>query len=212
MTNTADDRRGEPPQRPDPTPIPDSSARAGVASGKPATSLLIVDDDERFRERLARAFSERGYHVTAVESGQAAVSSARNSSPELAIVDLRMPGEWGLHVVRALLEVDAFTRIVVLTAFGSIATALEAMRLGAQGFLQKPATVDEVERALLAGAADQAGPAAPPAEVPSLARAEWEHINRVLTECDGNIRRTAQLLGLHRRTLQRKLAKYPVPR
>lgn len=195
-------RRAIPRERP-------SWSNAGL--GKPA-SLLLVDDDDRFRERLARAFVERGYQVTAVDSGQAAVAAAEGSSPELAVVDLRMPGEWGLHVVRALLGVDAFTRIVVLTAFGSIATALEAMRLGAQGFLQKPATVDEVERALLAGGVDQASPSGPPAQVPSLARAEWEHINRVLTECDGNIRRAAQLLGLHRRTLQRKLAKYPVPR
>jgi len=174
-------------------------------------SLLIVDDDDAFRGRLARAFERRGYEVRVAGTGVDAVELAERDSPELAIVDLRLPGEWGLHIVRELLRIDPETRIVMLTAYGSIATALEAVRLGARGYLQKPATVDEIVIAFRdAGGAEPSDPA--PAEVPSLARAEWEHINRVLTECDGNIRKAARLLGLHRRTLQRKLAKFPVPR
>ena len=177
-----------------------------------APSILIVDDDDPFRERLAAAFRRRAYDVRAVADGNAAVQSARADSPELAVVDLRLAGEWGLHVVRALLDVDANTSIIVLTAYGSIATAMEAVRLGAKDFLQKPATVDEIETAFRRGTAAPTDAVPPPTEVPSLARAEWEHINRVLTECDGNISHAARLLGLHRRSLQRKLAKYPSAR
>jgi two-component system response regulator RegA len=175
-------------------------------------TLLIVDDDDAFRERLSQAFQKRRYQVRAVPNGALAVQAAEEESPELAIVDLRLPGEWGLHIVRELLRVDPGTRIVMLTAYGSIATALEAVRLGARGYLQKPATVDEIEIAFRRLDDEPIGAPDAPAEVPSLARAEWEHINRVLTECDGNIRKAARLLGLHRRTLQRKLAKFPVTR
>lgn len=180
-------------------------------------TLLLVDDDTRFRERLGRALEKRGYDVCCAENGQRALRLAQLGSPERAIVDLRMPGEWGLHLVRELLAIDPNTQVLVLTAYGSIATALEAIRLGAASYLQKPVSVDEIEVAFEKAEAPTAGvdPAAVepvPSEVPSLARAEWEHINRVLTECGGNIRRAAQLLGLHRRTLQRKLAKFPVTR
>lgn len=171
--------------------------------------MLIVDDDDAFRDRVARAFRKRGYDVRTAENGARAVESARADSPELAVVDLRMPGEWGLRVVRDLLHIDESTKIIVLTAYGSIATALEAIRLGAVNFLQKPATVDEIELAFRRGPDDREMPPTVPTEVPTLARAEWEHINRVLTDCDGNIRKAARLLGLHRRTLQRKLAKFP---
>jgi two-component system, response regulator RegA len=179
---------------------------------KQVPSLLIVDDDDRFRDRLARAFAKRGYEVCTAADGAAAVSAARANRPEQAVVDLRLPGEWGLHIVRDVLGIDPHIRIVVLTAYGSIATALEAVRLGAVNYLQKPATVEEIELALQRPPSGTAAVVEPPAQVPSLARAEWEHINRVLTECDGNIRKAARLLGLHRRTLQRKLAKFPVSR
>ena len=172
--------------------------------------LLIVDDDDTFRARLARAFGRRHYNVDVAASGEQAIRLARRECPQRAVVDLRMPGEWGLRTVRDLLEIDPAIQIVVLTAYGSIATALEAIRLGAAGYLQKPATVDEIERAFRRSHTEERSDPEPPSEVPSLARAEWEHINRVLTECDGNIRKTAKLLGLHRRTLQRKLAKFPV--
>lgn len=177
-----------------------------------ARTLLIVDDDERFRERAVRAFRDRGYEVSEAQSAKEAVELAGQDSPERAIVDLRMPGEWGLHLVRDLLEIDPNTSIVVLTAYGSIATALEAVRIGAVNFLQKPATPEEIEFAFTRESKAPLDPAAVPSEVPTLARAEWEHINRVLTECDGNIRKASKLLGLHRRTLQRKLAKFPVSR
>lgn len=175
-------------------------------------SLLIVDDDERFRDRLQRAVEKRGFEVRGVSSGADAVALAREESPELAIVDLRMPGEWGLNVVRELLQIDPQTQVLVLTAYGSIATAVEAVRLGAVGFVQKPASVDEVLLALKRAEVPAGELPESPADVPTLARAEWEHINRVLTECGGSIRKAAKLLGLHRRTLQRKLAKFPVER
>lgn len=183
-----------------------------TAGAEQRPSLLVVDDDDRFRERLARAFEKRGYDVRAFASGAEAVASANDESPELALVDLRMPGEWGLHVVRELLALDPETKVVVLTAYGSIATAIEAVRLGAASYLQKPGSVEEIERAFYASDAAPTVPLDAPTEVPTLAKAEWEHINRVLTECDGNIRKAAKLLGLHRRTLQRKLAKFPVAR
>ncbi|MCB9507228.1 MAG: response regulator [Myxococcales bacterium] len=175
-------------------------------------SVLVVDDDARFRERLARALRERDLDVRVATTGEEALASVRDDPPELAVVDLRMPGEWGLHVVRQLLDESPETRVVVLTAYGSIATALEALRLGAVNFLQKPVSVDELLRAFNGPGDAVAVDAEPHFEVPSLAKAEWEHINRVLTECDGNIRQAARLLGLHRRTLQRKLAKFPVDR
>lgn len=178
-------------------------------------SILLVDDDDTFRQRVAKGMARRNLLVREAASAAEAKLLAEAESPELALVDLRMPGEWGLHLVRDLLTLDRGTRVVVLTAYGSIATALEAVRLGAVGYIQKPATIDEIELAFFPP--DRGGEAhldapTPPAEVPSLARAEWEHINRVLTECDGNISKASELLGLHRRTLQRKLAKFPVSR
>lgn len=176
-----------------------------------ACSLLIVDDDDAFRERTAKAFIKRNYDVHIARNGTEALACLRTHEPERALVDLRLGGEWGLQVVKELLAIDPYTQIVVLTAYGSIATALEAIRLGAIGFLQKPATVDEIELAFTKAQQPESQKTAPaPTQVPTLARAEWEHINRVLTECGGNIRQAARLLGLHRRTLQRKLAKYPV--
>lgn len=175
-------------------------------------SILVVDDDDTFRDRLCKALVGRGFEARPARSGSEAVSLAEEDSPELAVVDLRLPGEWGLNVVKELHRVDPSTKVVVLTAYGSIATALEAIRLGATGYLQKPASVDEILLAFERGGAAPATEVPPPEEVPTLARAEWEHINRVLTDCGGNIRKAARLLGLHRRTLQRKLAKFPVLR
>ena len=171
--------------------------------------LLIVDDDERFRTRLAKAFTERGYEVSLAEDGESALKIATQESPELAIVDLRMPRSWGLHVVQDLVRLDPNTDIIVLSAYGSIATALEAVRLGAIDFLQKPATADEIIAAFNKKHIGDQPIVEPPKEVPTLARTEWEHINRVLAECDGSIRKASRLLGIHRRTLQRKLAKDP---
>lgn len=171
-------------------------------------TLLIIEDDEVFRERLAQALRGRGLLVTAAADGEAGLESARAESPELALVDLRLPGMGGLEVVRGLVEADATTKIVVLTGYGSIATALDALRLGATHYLTKPAEVDEI---LEAFERDQAAgeDSKPDYALPSLARVEWEHINRVLTDCGGNISRAARVLKIHRRSLQRKLSKYP---
>ncbi|MBK7861441.1 MAG: response regulator [Archangiaceae bacterium] len=169
-----------------------------------ARSILVVDDDEALRNRLARAFSDRGLDVRTAADGAAALELARAESPELAVVDLRMPGASGLDVVRELKAVDETTRIVVLTGYGSIANAVEAVRLGAVNYLTKPADADQVLAAL-----EGKNAAADEPVTPSLARTEWEHINRVLTDCEGNISEAARRLGVHRRSLQRKLQKHP---
>jgi two-component system response regulator RegA len=168
--------------------------------------MLVVDDDDVLRERLARALRGRGYEVVTAPGCDEALTAARAEPPELAVVDLRMPGRSGLDLVRALRALDPATKIVVLTGYGSIATAVEAMRLGATNYLPKPADADDILTAL--GRADGSATAIP-ADPPSLARAEWEHINRVLTDCGGNVSAAARRLGLHRRSLQRKLQKYP---
>ncbi|MBX3027906.1 response regulator [bacterium] len=174
-----------------------------------APSLLIVDDDRVLRERLARAFRERGYDVRTADDIEAAVSDAEADPPELALVDLRMPGGSGLDLVRRLHGLDPTTRIVVLTGYGSIATALDAVRLGATHYLPKPADVHDIIDAFARGDGQPPAPAPGHHSTPSLARAEWEHINRVLADCDGNISEAARRLGMHRRSLQRKLQKRP---
>ena len=178
-------------------------------------SLLLVDDHALFRERVARALRSRHYEVRTAGNADEAVALAREESPELAVVDLKMPGRSGLECVRDLSEIDPQTRILVLTGYGSIATAVEAMRLGAVNYLQKPADADDIIAAFRKAAAP---PLSAPELVdvdfppPSLARAEWEHIQRVLDDAGGNISEAARRLGLHRRTLQRKLSKYPPSR
>lgn len=174
-----------------------------------ARSILIVDDETPLRERLVRAMRDRGLDARGAADGDQAIALAREDSPELAVVDLRMPGRGGLEVVRELLVVDPATRIVVLTGYGSIATAIEAMRIGAIHYLQKPADADQI---LAAFDPDGAQVASESGDVPSLARVEWEHIQRVMHDCDGNISQAARLLGIHRRSLQRKLGKNPVRR
>jgi two-component system response regulator RegA len=172
-------------------------------------TLLVVDDDERFRARLVQAFRARGFEAAGADGYEAAVETARADSPELAVVDLKLPGQSGLEVVRALKAIDATTSIVVLTGYGSIATAVESLRLGASNYLTKPADADQIAAAFDAPAA--AATTATPAAVPTLARVEWEHIQRVLADCGGNVSHAARLLGIHRRSLQRKLSKDPGP-
>ncbi|HEX3776864.1 MAG TPA: response regulator [Polyangiaceae bacterium] len=174
-----------------------------------AHSVLVVDDDEVFRTRLGRAFAERGFEARTAESADRALALAREDSPEFAVVDLRMPGASGIDVVRELHAIDPGTAVVMLTGYGSIATAVEAIRAGAVHYLSKPADIDDILAALRGNAAPSANSEV---EVPSLARVEWEHIQRVLRDSDGNISRAARLLGLHRRSLQRKLSKDPVRR
>ncbi|HYD49621.1 MAG TPA: response regulator [Terriglobales bacterium] len=179
------------------------------ASPDRGASLLLADDDAYLRQRLARALRERGFEVTTAADFHEAISAARRESPELAIVDLRMPGGSGLELVETLIEIDPQTRIIVLTGYGSIATAVEALRLGAKYYLPKPADADDILAAFAKAEAAPSTDIAADMATPSLARAEWEHINRVLTDCSGNISEAARRLGLHRRSLQRKLQKYP---
>jgi two-component system response regulator RegA len=176
-----------------------------------AGTVLVVDDDEAFRERLVRAFRARGFDARTAPSSAAALQSAEEDSPEYAVVDLRMPEPSGLEVVKRLKAIDPTTKVLVLTGYGSIATALEAVRLGAVHYLTKPADVDDILNALTGEPVQVESPAIP-TQAPSLARMEWEHINRVLVECGGNISKAARVLGLHRRSLQRKLSKHPVKR
>ena len=171
-------------------------------------SLLLVDDHALLRERLARALRGRGYDVRTAANADEAAALAREESPELAVVDLKMPDRSGLECIRDLREIDPATRILVVTGYGSIATAVEAMRLGAVNYLQKPVDVDDILAAFERAAAPPLAAAEKDYQPPSLARAEWEHIHRVLTDCAGNISEAARRLGLHRRTLQRKLAKH----
>lgn len=174
-----------------------------------APTLLVVEDDEFLRDRLVRAFRDRGFAAQGAASVTEAARLA-DDAPEYAVVDLRIGEESGLEVLRALLAKDPATRVVLLTGYASIATAVEAMRLGAVHYLTKPADADQIIAALQRGAEPET--IAPAGEPLSLARAEWEHINAVLVSVSGNISEAARRLGLHRRSLQRKLSKYPPSR
>jgi two-component system response regulator RegA len=181
-----------------------------------ARSLLIVEDDDVLRSRLVRAFRERGFEVGEAADVMTACATVNDDPPEYALVDLRLHDGSGLDVVRVLAAADPATRIVVLTGYGSIATALEAVRLGAIHYLTKPADVDEILRAFARPeqVLDESRPTSSSSSTstPSLARVEWEHINRVMSDCGGNVSQAARILGIHRRSLQRKLAKYPTTR
>lgn len=192
-----------------------SAARIGEGR-----ALLLVEDDEALRARLSTAFTRRGFEVSVAASVKAACARTAADAPELALVDLRLPDGDGLAVVDHLHEIEPRTIIVVLTGYGSIATALDAVHRGATWFLTKPADVDDVLAAFARG--DEGlretlglppvdAPASAPVayRAPSLARMEWEHIQRVLNDCGGNISHAADALGIHRRSLQRKLAKRP---
>ena len=174
-------------------------------------AALIVDDDEVFRNRLCRAFASRGWQAEAAANSAAALRLAESLSPDLAVVDLRLPSIGGLEIVRDLRRMDETICIIMLTGYGSIPTALSAIKLGANHYLSKPADADQI-LACYQKLMDGTGPEPPPvagSDTPSLARVEWEHIQRVLADCAGNISQAAKLLGLHRRSLQRKLSKYP---
>jgi two-component system response regulator RegA len=171
-------------------------------------SIILVDDEDHFRGRLARAFANRGYTVFQAANVDEAMAKIRENRPAWALVDLKMPEKSGLDLIRAAKEFLPTIKIVVLTGYGSIATATEAIKLGAHYYLPKPADVDDILNAFEKDTDLPAIAVQPDFEVPSLARAEWEHIQRVLNDCDGNISAAAQKLGIHRRTLQRKLYKY----
>jgi two-component system response regulator RegA len=171
-------------------------------------SVLIIDDDELFRTRLGRAFSSRDWESLLAGTVAEAVAVAAEHAPDLAIIDLRIGEENGLDIVRSLRSLDPTVYLIMLTGWGSIATAIEAVRGGADHYLSKPVDADQILAIYNAPDKSMAYSSAT-ASVPSLARVEWEHIQRVLTDCDGNISLAAKKLGLHRRSLQRKLSKYP---
>jgi two-component system response regulator RegA len=173
-------------------------------------TVLVVEDDPRLRDRLARAFEARGWRALAAADAATAAAAAADHLLDLAVTDLRLGGDSGVDVVARLRAADPETVILVLTGYGSIASAVAAVRLGAADYLTKPADVDQL---LAAYDRARAGAVAnPPPEVPSLDQVEWDHIQRVLADCGGNITHAARLLGVHRRSLQRKLAKRPLPR
>ncbi|MFO1423743.1 MAG: response regulator transcription factor [Candidatus Competibacteraceae bacterium] len=172
------------------------------------SSLLLVDDDATFCRVLGLALSRRGFAVVTAHGSAEALERARVEPPEYAVVDLNLAGDSGLNLIPDLLALDPTTRIVVLTGYASIATAVEAIKLGAVNYLAKPADADQVLAAFAASGGDSGVPVS--ARPLSVNRLEWEHIQRVLRDNDGNISATARQLGMHRRTLQRKLAKRPV--
>jgi two-component system response regulator RegA len=175
-------------------------------------SVLVVDDDRRFAETLARALERRGWTARVAHDVDGALAAARKQSVGAAIVDLRLGEEDGLGLIEPLLAIGPRMRIVVLTGYASIATAVRAIKLGADDYLAKPVTASAVADALLRGSKSSAASPSPAAEPMSPRRLEWEHIHRVLAEHAGNVSATARTLKMHRRTLQRKLAKRPLQR
>jgi len=181
------------------------------ASNSLSQSLLIVDDDTAFTSVLARAMGARGYTCSVANNASAAVQLAAQSRPAYCVLDLKLGESNGLKLIPDLLRAAPGMRILLLTGYASIATAVEAIKRGAHDYLAKPADADQIARALSAQAPRPSGAvAAAPDAPPPLKRLEWEHIQRILGETDGNISEAARRLGMHRRTLQRKLAKHPV--
>jgi two-component system response regulator RegA len=174
-------------------------------TGDAARSLLIVDDDAPFRIRLARALEKRGFDVFAVDEVATAIDVAQESAPAFAVVDRRLGDGNGLEVVKALRDARPDARIVMLTGYGNIATAVAAVKQGAVDYLSKPADADAVEAALLA---DGRTLPPPPENPMSADRVRWEHIQRVFEQCERNVSETARRLKMHRRTLQRILNKH----
>ncbi|MEC8556023.1 MAG: response regulator [Planctomycetota bacterium] len=171
-------------------------------------SILLVDDSIVLRDRLAMAFRERGYRVVVASNADEAAAIFRREPTQLAVLDLRMPGKPGLVLLQELHDISPDTKFLILSGFGSIATAIDAIRLGATNFLPKPADVDDILNAFARGDADVEIPEVEESiPVPTLAQAEWEHIHRILADCGGNISEAARRLGIHRRSLQRKLRK-----
>jgi two-component system response regulator RegA len=174
---------------------------------------MVVDDDAAFASTLATVFERRGYATRIANDFDSAIAAAMESPPDYAVIDLRIPGGSGLMLVKRLREIAKGARMVVLTGFGSIASTVDAIKLGAVQYLTKPAHADEVLAALQDDSEPDVSDSDPGVDnVPSVYRVEWEHIHRVLAEQNGNISESARLLGIHRRTLQRKLNKHPVRR
>jgi len=167
-------------------------------------SLLIVDDDNPLRDRLARAMEKKGFKVYQAESVKSGMNQAQNTPPAFAVVDLRLNDGNGLEVVKEIQRLKKDSRVVMLTGYGNIPTAVAAVKAGAIDYIPKPADADDVERALLASPESQANP---PENPMSADRVKWEHIHRVFELCNRNVSETARRLKMHRRTLQRILSK-----
>ena len=167
-------------------------------------SLLIVDDDNPLRDRLARAMGKKGFHVTQAESVEKGINQVKNTPPAFAIIDLRLGDGSGLEVVKEIQKYKKDSRVIMLTGYGNIPTAVEAVKAGAIDYIPKPADADDVENALLASPESKA---IPPENPMSADRVKWEHINRVFELCNRNVSETARRLKMHRRTLQRILSK-----
>ena len=167
-------------------------------------SLLIVDDDAPLRDRLARAMEKKGFKVTQAESVKQGINQAKNAPPAFAVVDLRLGDGNGLQVVKEIRKLKDDSRVVMLTGYGNIPTAVAAVKAGAIDYLPKPADADDVENALLALPESKASP---PENPMSADRVKWEHIHRIFELCNRNVSETARRLKMHRRTLQRILSK-----
>ena len=167
-------------------------------------SLLLVDDDNPFRERLARAMEKKGFEVIQAEGVKKGIDAVKSKKPAFAVVDLRLNDGNGLEVVKEIQNTNENSRIVMLTGYGNIPTAVSAIKQGAIDYMAKPADADDVEKALLA---DPNKKAAPPENPMSADRVKWEHIHRVFELCNRNVSETARRLKMHRRTLQRILSK-----
>ena len=167
-------------------------------------SLLIVDDDNPFRDRLSRAMEKKGFLVIQAEGVKKGIETVKIKKPGFAVVDLRLNDGNGLDVVKKIQEVNPSSRIIMLTGYGNIPTAVAAIKEGAIDYLAKPADAEDVEKALLANPSKKA---APPENPMSADRIKWEHIHRVFELCNRNVSETARRLKMHRRTLQRILSK-----
>ena len=167
-------------------------------------SLLIVDDDHPLRDRLARAMGKKGFHVAQAESVEIGINQVKNTPPAFAIIDLRLGDGSGLKVVEEIQKYKKNSRVIMLTGYGNIPTAVEAVKAGAIDYIPKPADADDVENALLASPQSKA---IPPKDPMSADRVKWEHINRIFELCNRNVSETARKLKMHRRTLQRILSK-----
>ncbi len=178
--------------------------------GEEQPHLLLMDDDETFTRVMARAMSRRGLRVSIANSADEGLALAKDDLPDYAVLDLKMEGDSGLVLLPKLLELDAEMKVLILTGYSSITTAVEAIKRGACNYLCKPADADDVLAALLSDHGDLA--TLVPENPMSVDRLQWEHIQRILADHDGNISATARALGMHRRTLQRKLQKRPVHR
>ncbi|GAB5404376.1 MAG: response regulator [Aureliella sp.] len=186
----------------------DQTATQSEIDALDAQSIMLVDDSIVLRDRLALAFQQRGFRVSVASNFDEALAVFRAHPTDLAVLDLRMPGKPGLALLQELKKIAPATKVLILSGFGSIATAIDAIRLGATNFLPKPADAEDILTAFARGGSDVQLPETEESiPVPTLAQAEWEHIHRILADCGGNISEAARRLGIHRRSLQRKLRK-----